>query len=165
VASRAAEAGEGAVVVAEPGKESLDRLTRQLWDGIPLSAAAGIEVMESGPDVVRVRAPFPPNRNYHGTVFGGSIAVVGIVAGWLVVDSGLREAGHDLDVVIQTSTVDYLEPVHGTLLAEASRPEGWEKLLRTVERFGRGRVEVVTELTEDSRQVARHRGVYAALTR
>lgn len=158
-------AEEGEAAVAEPGDGDLDALTRQLWEGIPLSAAVGIEVVDAGPDVVRIRAPFAPNRNYHGTVFGGSIAVVGIVAGWLTVTSGLRAAGTPAEVVIQSTAIEYLKPATGTLMAEAHRPDGWDRFMRTFERYGRARVEVSTDLVQDGRTVARLKGTYAALVR
>jgi len=161
-----AEVGEE-VAGVEPGDSLFSDLNRQLWAGIPLSAAAQLEVVEAGDHTVRVRAPFPPNRNYHGTVFGGSIAVSGIVSGWLTVDLAVRAIPGEFDVVIQGSEVDYLSPVFDSIEATTSAPDpaDWERFRRTLERFGRARLRVESDITSDGRVVARHRGTYAALTR
>lgn len=140
-------------------------VTQLLRSGIPLSAAAGIEVIDVGPEQVTVQAPFDENRNYHGTVFGGSLAVVAIVTGWVTVDSMMREADEPADVVIQSSHMDYLAPVTAAFEATAPRPDDWRRFLSTFARFGKARTEVTSELTSAGELVARHVGVYAALRR
>lgn len=144
---------------------SIPDLTSILRSEIPLSAAAGIQILESGSAGVSVAAPFDPNRNYHGTVFGGSLAVVGIVTGFILVDAGVREAGHDLEVVIQRSVMDYLAPVASSFRSDARRPEGWPRFLEMLARRGRGRVEVSCDLRCAGEVVARHTGVYGAVPR
>ncbi len=155
---------EGVVAVAEPGDE-LQILTEELWEGIPLSAAAGIEVVEAAPDHVRVEAPFSPNRNYHGTGFGGSIAIVGIVTGWIMVNRLMHVVEELHEIVIQSSGVDYLEPARGDLAGWAKCPDHntIERFLRTYRRFGRARITVNSVIESAGVPVARHDGTYAAL--
>jgi thioesterase domain-containing protein len=151
-------------VVAVPG-DDLRSLTEELWEGIPLAAAAGIEVTEADERHVRVSAPFHPNRNYHGTGFGGSIAIVGIVTGWITVSRLLHEFDDPHEVVIQASSVDYLEPARSDLYGRAPSPERneIERLLRTYRRFGRARIAVTATIESGEVVVARHEGTYAAL--
>ena len=144
---------------------SMPDLTQLLRSEIPLSAAAGIEILQSGPLGVSVGAPFDPNRNYHGTVFGGSLAVVGIVTGFVLVDAGLREAGYDLEVVIQRSVMDYRAPVTSSFRSDARRPEGWPRFLEMLDRRGKGRIEVASDILCDEHVVATHTGIYAGIPR
>jgi thioesterase domain-containing protein len=145
--------------------EELQSLTEELWEGIPLAAAAGIEVTEADEYHVRVSAPFHPNRNYHGTGFGGSIAIVGIVTGWISVSRLLHEVEDPHEVVIQASSVDYLEPARSDLQGRAPSPEPneIERLLRTYRRFGRARISVTSTIESGDMVVAIHEGTYAAL--
>ena len=155
---------EGVVAVAAPGDE-LRVLTEELWDGIPLSAAAGIEVVEAAADHVRVEAPFSPNRNYHGTGFGGSIAIVGIVTGWIMVNRTMHVVDEPHEIVIQSSGVEYLEPARGDLAGWARCPDHSliERFLRTYRRFGRARITISASIESGGVLVARHDGTYAAL--
>lgn len=159
----AAEAAEGEVAAVRG--EDLQSLTEELWEGIPLAAAAGIEVTEADEEHVRVSAPFLPNRNYHGTGFGGSIAIVGIVTGWIMVSRLLHGVEDAHEVVIQASSVDYLEPARNDLFGRAASPPDAdiERFVRTYERFGRARIAVTSVIESGDVAVARHEGTYAAL--
>jgi len=153
-----------AEVAAVPGDE-LQALTEELWEGIPLAAAAGITVTEADDEHVRVSAPFQPNRNYHGTGFGGSIAIVGIVTGWIMVSRLLHMVEDAHEVVIQASSVDYLEPARDDLAGRALSPPPpeIERFVRTYQRFGRARIAVTSTIESGDVTVARHEGTYAAL--
>lgn len=151
-------------MAAVPG-DDLASLTAELWEGIPLAAAAGIEVTEADADHVKVSAPFTLNRNYHGTGFGGSIAIVGIVAGWIMVSRLLHGFEDAHEVVIQASSVDYLEPARDDLAGRAVSPDTGEieRFIRTYRRFGRARIGVTSIIESGGATVARHAGTYAAL--
>ena len=47
---------------------------------IPISKAMGVEVVERSEAAITLSAPFAPNINHQGTVFGGSIASVATLA-------------------------------------------------------------------------------------
>jgi thioesterase domain-containing protein len=145
--------------------EARDEVTDLLRAGIPITAAAGMQVIEAGPGRVELWAPFDPNRNYHGTVFGGSLAVIGILTGFLVVDSGLRRDGFDLGVVIQSSHMQYRSPVIDAFRSVSTEPATWPRFVETIRRHGRARVEVTSGLECRGEVVCSHVGVYAALRR
>jgi thioesterase domain-containing protein len=150
--------------VAAHGDE-LKELTATLWEGIPLSAAAGIEVTKASLECVEVHAPFDLNRNYHGTGFGGSIAIVGIVTGWITVNRAMRDIAEVHEIVIQSSGVEYLEPARTDLIGNAPAPDAASvgRFLKTYGRFGRARMTVTSSIKSGGLLVARHEGVYAAL--
>jgi thioesterase domain-containing protein len=143
-----------------------ENLTSYLHDTIPAAKALEIRVtgIESGR--VELRAPFGPNRNDHGSAFGGSVAALAILAGWTRLHVLLRERGVDAGSVIRKSALEYLSPADAELVAETQPLEerAVQRFFRSLGRFGKGRLEVVTEVRANGTLVASHRGDYAAGT-
>ena len=54
-----------------------EALADYLYRHIPLARAMDVSVEEASAERVTVVAPLPPNINVHGTMFGGSAAVLG----------------------------------------------------------------------------------------
>ncbi|HSG49500.1 MAG TPA: YiiD C-terminal domain-containing protein, partial [Longimicrobiales bacterium] len=83
-----------------------------------------------------------PNTNLHGTMFGGSIAALGLLAGWGLVRLGLRQEGIEPDVVVQRTLTEYVKPVEGDAVAIALTPDPgeWARFLKAVRRRKRGRI-------------------------
>ena len=138
---------------------------RYLHDHIPLSAAMGARVLSAIPEGVVLQAPLEPNLNHRDTAFGGSVAAMAVLAGWTLVHIRLRAEGMEARTVIQRSDVTYLHPVEEAFqaAAEAPDPEAWTRFLRTLERWGRARIQVETAVTCQGREVARLRGEYVTL--
>lgn len=138
--------------------------TRYLHAHIPLTAAMQLRVLEVAADVLRIAAPLDPNRNHHGTVFGGSLATLGIVAGWALVDRWLAAAGVPARLVVQRQEADFLAPATGEVHAEARWADADPAaFLAQLQQRGRARVEVVTELRSAGLLVQRGRARYVAL--
>lgn len=139
-----------------------------LHDDIPLARALGVEIVALGPDRIELTAPFEPNRNGHGTLFGGSAVSVALIAGWLLVHGWVEEAGVDADVVIHELESRFDTPIVGDVRAIATAPatkarRRFEKILA---RRGRARIEVPIrvgggDVSEGTALVGR----YAALRR
>lgn len=143
-----------------------DQLTAFLRDSIPLTHALGLQVTAAGDGRVRLEAPLAPNLNHHGTAFGGSLAVLGILAGWVVLHHGLAEARVDASLVVRHTTLDYLQPVTGTLVAESALPaESWSRFLDSLRRGRRARIEVASRLHCNGADAVQVRGTYVALPR
>ncbi|MBN2655662.1 MAG: YiiD C-terminal domain-containing protein [Spirochaetales bacterium] len=104
----------------------LDELQKYIHDNIPLVGKAGFVIEESSDDRVLVRGHFKENRNQHGSVFGGSISVISVLAGWLLV----REIAERIDpcasIVISRQDLEYLCPLRKAFTAEALKPDGPE---------------------------------------
>ena len=62
---------------------------------IPLTAAMGVVVESYDGLTLAVRAPLPPNRNLHGTVFAGSLFSVCALTGWGAIWLALASANTD----------------------------------------------------------------------
>ena len=90
----------------------LDRLKCKM----PFTAAMGVEVLDYQPNEVTLLAPLSQNLNYHNTAFGGSIATLGILAGWMLLNLQLNGDPEDCElapfhIVIQESRTEYLTPI------------------------------------------------------
>jgi len=144
-----------------------DGVESYLHEHIPLSAGMGLRVIEASEDRIVVEAPLDPNVNHRETAFGGSVAALGILAGWTQVHLRLRREGCDAHTVIQESAVRYHGPIHGAFRATSERVDqaAWDRFTRTLARRGRGRVRLTVRVEADGVLVATFRGSYVALAR
>lgn len=149
-----------------PDDDRAAALERYLHDHIPLSRSMGVEVREARPDRVVLRAPLDPNVNHRGTFFGGSAAAVCTLAAWGLAHRRIREeSGLDVELVVQRSRMEYLEPAHEVVevVCEAPSPEAWRRFVGTIRRRGKGRVRLYSTLLAGGREVGRFEGSFVAL--
>ena len=140
-----------------------DELTTFLHRSIPLTRALAVRVSAARDGHVRLEAPLEPNLNHHGTAFGGSLATLGILAGWTVLHMSLDEAGIAASLVVRHVELDYLAPVSGDLVAESTLPlDEWPRFVDTLQQGRRARIEVHSLLRGDAEAV-RVRACYVAL--
>lgn len=140
-------------------------LASYLLAHIPLTGAMGVTVDRAGPDEVVLAAPLDPNVNVHGTVFGGSLATLGVLAAWSVLHLRLEAESVGNQLVIHKSEMDYLAPATGRFTARATL-EGvdWDAFRQVFERRGKARLGVGAELTgQDKTLVGRFRGEFVAV--
>ena len=143
------------------------RLERYLHAQIPLSRAMGVRVLRADAGGVVLRAPLKPNLNHRQTFFGGSAAALATLAAWgLAHERLLEQAGLDVHLVIQRSSMEYLEPAAAEVEAECTAPpdEAWTKLIRTVRRRGKGRIDLAVVLRADRSVVGSFEGAFVAFT-
>ncbi len=141
-----------------------EALNGWLHDYIPLARALAVEVQHTEPHRLRLTAPFGPNRNGHGTFFGGSLATLGILAGWTAVFDGISRAGLKAQIVIQKSECEYPKPLTADVIATATiAPAEWSRFIDTLQKHRRARIRVVTSLGDGGTlTAATHIGHYAA---
>ncbi len=144
---------------------NLDEVTAYLHEHIPLTIALGARVEAWDGTAVTLSAPLAPNLNHQLTAFGGSISALAILAGWTLLHLKLREEGVRCRLVIQKSSVDYLDPIVGDFQASATLPpaESWERFVETLRRFGRSRIAVTSRVESAAGLGGNHEGVYVAV--
>lgn len=132
---------------------------------IPISRAMGVRVESVDASGVRLTAPLAPNVNHRRTAFGGSVGALAILSAWALVHARLREMGSPGRVVIQRSSLEYLHPIHHDFEAWCPAPEAerWERFTETLERRGRARITLDSEVREDGRVAGRFHGAFVAL--
>lgn len=137
-------------------------LEAYLYEHIPISAAMGVRVLETDPEI-RLHALLEANVNHRGTAFGGSLASVATLAAW----SALRvRLGDSARLVITHQTTEYLKAVEGDFLAIARLPEGeaLERFLTAYHRRGRARIDVEARIEYGGLTAVTLRGTFAALS-
>lgn len=144
---------------------SPESYTEYLHRSIPLTAAMRLRVLHAEPGGMELLAPLEPNRNHQGAAFGGSLATLGIVSGWALLQQELERQGLPARIVIQRSECDYLEPVDAEFCTRSSLPgEEWERFLATLRRRGRARITVLSSLRCAGREAVRHSGTFVAMS-
>jgi len=90
-----------------------------LQSHIPLVGAMELEFIKNDDTGVILKAPLSPNRNDKNTAFAGSVYSLLVLSGWSLVYSLLKRKGFSPDVVIASSTIDFLKPVSEDYTATA----------------------------------------------
>jgi thioesterase domain-containing protein len=100
--------------------EDLREIEEFFHQQIPLTRAMALHVEAYDGVQLVLTAPIEVNHNHLGTAFGGSLAAMGMVAGyglvWLML--GKRE-GH---VVVRDASINFRRPVRGLIRAVCRRP-------------------------------------------
>jgi thioesterase domain-containing protein len=133
---------------------------------MPLARAMGVRVVRADADRVVLSAPLAPNLNHRQTFFGGSASALATLAGWTLAHQRLLERERlDVHLVIQRSSMEYLEPAAAEVAAECVAPADpeWERLMRTLARRGKGRIELAVELKANGGVIGSFRGTFVAL--
>lgn len=144
-----------------------EALQRYLYEQIPLSRAMGMEVVELGPDRVVLEAPLEPNTNHRSTAFGGSVSALATLAGWAMLHRRLRAESRSVQLVIQRGSMDYLLPVTTPFRAVCDEidPHEWSRLVRALDRAGRGRARVDVRVEAAGATAGHFEGAYVAIRR
>jgi thioesterase domain-containing protein len=152
---RTLEPGATAVARADaidPVTSDLLRYLQQtMHSEIPLTGAIGIRAVAYDRGGLRLSAPLAQNINDKGTVFSGSLNAVIALAGWGLIRLLLQEQDLSGAIVIQDSTIRYLQPVRRDFVARGHMPERSEidQFQSTLRKRGRARLSVLAEIWED----------------
>jgi len=139
-------------------------LAEYLYTHMPLSRSMAVSVVSASSTEVVLEAPLAPNLNVHGTMFGGSIATLALLAAWSVVHLRLEEEQFAGELVVSRSEIDYLRPVSGSARAIA-RLDGldWDRFSRQLDRHGKARLTVTAQVLSNEQIAARMVGTFAAI--
>lgn len=120
-----------------------------LHEEIPLTRSMGLSVNTVDTNRVILTAPLEPNINHKCTAFGGSLYSVAVLCGWSLIYSRLHDLQlHSGHIVIQSSEVNYLLPVDGTIRAICTLqdPEAFDKFTKIYKRKKIARIELNTQI-------------------
>ena len=144
--------------------DKLAAYTRYLRDNIPMAGAMEVSVVSYDGEKGVLQAPFVPNINHRHTIFGGSIATLGILAGWFVLHEKMAGEKIRARLVIQKSEIDYLPPGKGVFEAECRLDlDAYHSFLKVLNHKGKSRLQLNVDIRAGQQIIARHRGVYVAL--
>ena len=145
-------------------KRSLSEIEKYLHEQIPVTSFMGFRLVSLTPDGIRFRAPLGPNINHRDSAFGGSIATLGILAGWAYIHLELIEINLNCRLVIKKSALDFLEPILGDFEAycKAPEPAEWEKFRKNLIQYRMARLGMTSEIYYQERLAGKHEGIYVA---
>lgn len=131
-------------------------LQAQILERIPLARTMQLQVPRYTGDEIEMTAPLAPNINDKGCAFGGSMASLLTLAGWGLVELGLRAENLDCDIYVGDSQLRYHEPLWGELRGTARFTESGAlaKLVAAVRERGKGYTDIVCEIAGGSRPAA-----------
>jgi len=134
---------------------------------IPLLEHLGISQLTWDGQTLLIPTPLAPNVNDKGTGFGGSQAAIATVAGWCLTTLCLKERGLACDVVIADSHLQYLKPVTTDFVTRVELTDiaAADALAERVVERGKGKLELVVEVTCHDQVCMRLQGMYVALKR
>jgi thioesterase domain-containing protein len=140
----------------------LRQLQRTMRSEIPLTRAIGIRTIAYDRAGLCLSAPLARNINDKGTVFSGSLNATLTLAGWGLIWLLLREQQQSGAIVIQDSTIKYLQPVRRDFAAHAHLPERTEieQFGATLRRHSRARLPVQAEIWEGDARCVTFAGRY-----
>jgi len=123
-------------------------LEAHILEHIPLARAMQLAVPSYRGDELEMTAPLAPNSNDKGCAFGGSMASLLTLAGWGLIELGLRAQGLACDIYVGDSQIRYREPVWGELRGRArfNEPGALDALVAAVRVRGKGRVDVTCDI-------------------
>jgi thioesterase domain-containing protein len=148
------------------GPDLLRALRTKLRRDMPITKALGLRVVGREGAGLILGCPLAPNINHKGTAFAGSLNATATLAGWGTIWLMLREHGITSHVVIQDSAVHYFRPVTGDFTARCRAPSASaiERLVKSVVKKGRGRIELDVMIADASGDAVRFHGRYVAFT-
>jgi len=129
---------------------------------IPLTRAMGLRVVADQPHRFALEAPVALNYNHLHTAFGGSINAVATLAGygflWLALE------GENAHVVVGTSSIQFLQPVHECIRAICLGPENSELAAfhQRLRDKGKSRIALRVRVEEKGTLAAEFEGVFVA---
>jgi thioesterase domain-containing protein len=124
------------------------KLAAEILARIPLTRAMQIDIPRYTGDELEMTAPLAPNINDKGCAFGGSLVSLLTLAGWGLIELGLRAEGLECDIYVGDSQVRYQQPVWGELRGVARFAEGgaMAPLAASLRARGKGHVDVACEI-------------------
>ena len=141
------------------------QLEDYLHEQIPASKLLGVGVRTCSAVEVELVAPLSPNINHKDTVFGGSLSVLAILAGWSLIYQRLE--GVRNEIVIQESSMSYLKAAKGEFCAISvyKDSEQWERFWRLFSKRGKGRIQVESRVYSGDEVVAHFHGTYVVFNK
>ena len=119
-------------------------LQSYLHENIPLTKAMCMEVVHSGEEGIRLRAPLAPNINHRQTAFGGSISALAMTAGWSYVHRRLQSLEMPARIVVSNAETRFLQPAVDDFEAWCPAPPDklWTRFIATFQKKGKARLKL-----------------------
>ena len=132
---------------------------------VPLVGAMGVRLRHFDATGLALVAPLAPNINDKGTAFGGALAAIVTLSCWSLTYLLLREQGEEADLVVSDSSLKFLRPVRGEIVALCPMPER-EDVRHFIDHFktrGKARWDLQATIDGDGEPAVQFQGRFVAL--
>jgi thioesterase domain-containing protein len=132
---------------------------------VPLVGAMGVRLRYFDASGLALAAPLTPNINDKGTAFGGALAAIITLSCWSLTYLLLREQSRHVDLVVSDSSLKFLRPVRGEIIAVCPMPEQ-ARVRRFIDDFkirGKARWDLHATIDGDGEPAVRFQGRFVAL--
>lgn len=140
-------------------------LEQYLHSKIPVISKLGVRVLHSSPDSIELSAPLDLNRNHLGTVFGGSLYTLSVLACYAWLFNLLQNENQTCHVVIKSGQIKYLSPAGGEFHSLCFSPKSaeLENFLQTLGSKKKAKIILESEIQVASKIVCQFEGEFVAL--
>ena len=157
-------------------KESLNKkdlsvktleLQNYFRSNIPVADFMNFKVEDLKPYSVKLSAPLKPNYNHYMTAFGGSIATLGILAGWAILHFKTVEEKIRCVLVIQESNMKYLRPSNNDFeaVSDSLDEKQWDDFKSKLLSDGKAKISMMTNLYSEGKLIATHKGTFVGIAK
>jgi len=154
-------------MIKKKGKMKIDinEILTYVHEHIPITAGLGADIKRYDGASVSISAPLDKNINHRNSAFGGSLSAVAILSGWALLFIKMKELNLQTKLVIQSSNFEFTKPVIDDFEAVCCLPpiKEYERFLKTLEKHGRARITVNSEVLCNNLSCGNHQGVYVAV--
>lgn len=146
-------------------KPDISEVLKYVHEHIPITAELGAGIKSYDGTTVSISAPLDVNINHRNSAFGGSLSAVAILSGWALLFIKMRELNLKTKLVIQSSNFEFTNPVIDDFEAVCALPpqKKYERFIKTLEKHGRARITVDSEILCKGVCCGKHKGVYVAV--
>lgn len=144
---------------------TIAEINEHLHTQIPITRSMGIKVVKFCATAVHTSAPLEANINHQESAFGGSIATLGIITGFVAIWGYLKLQAKEAELVIQHSETEFSKPALGPMLAESRNLSemAMKEFVASLESTGKSRILVTSDIFSEGKLVATNTGTFVAL--
>lgn len=146
-------------------KIEMNEVLEYIQKNIPITKELGVSISKYTGDLLVIDAPLAANINHKNSAFGGSLSSIAILSAWALLFVKQKELKLDVTLVIQESKFSFLLPVLKDFQALAYTPkeEDFSKFLKILNKKGKARLKIYSEIICDGKVCGTHEGSYVAI--
>jgi len=143
----------------------ISEILKYVHEHIPITQGLGADIKNYDGNAITITAPLDKNINHRNSAFGGSLSAISILSGWALLFIKMKELGIKTKLVIQSSNFEFTNPVIDDFEAICALPplKKYKWFINTLEKRGRARITVESEVFCNGLSCGTHQGVYVAV--
>ena len=142
-------------------RDQLCQKLETLWhEDFPLTRAMDIHLVSYADHIITTRSGLAGNTNTHGTAFAGSLYAIEALTAWSLLYLELAIAGYDASIIHASGNIEFAKTIKQDIVATTDF-EGHSSALERLEKSGKVRLTLQTEVYAEGELASRFEGVYA----